>query len=274
MEKIINLIKYIIIGIIQGISEILPISSSAHLAITYKLLNINNQNQFDLTIFLHFASCLALCIFFKDELIDMIVGFIKYVLKKDKTCKDSFMLFVYLIIATIPSVIVGLLIKPLVENSFNNFILIGINLFITGLILLTFLFFKKNTNNTYNFKNTFVVGLFQCLAMFPGISRSGITLFGSKISRLNNKLGKQFSFLLLIPISFGSFILSLLDLSSYTFDVSNFYLYVISMIVTFIFTLLSLRLFFTKSHKVPYHYYSIYLFFLSLIVIFLFNNYF
>ena len=274
MEKIINLIKYIIIGIIQGISEILPISSSAHLAITYKLLSINNQNQFDLTIFLHFASCLALCIFFKDELIDMIVGFIKYVFKKDKTCKDSFMLFVYLIIATIPSVIVGLLIKPLVEDSFNNFILIGINLFITGLILLTFSFFKKNTNNTYNFKNTFVVGLFQCLAMFPGISRSGITIFGSKISHLNNKLGKQFSFLLLIPISFGSFILSLLDLSSYTFAVSNFYLYVISMIVTFIFTLLSLRLFFTKSNKIPYHYYSIYLFFVSLIVIFLFNNYF
>ena len=274
MEKIIDLIKYIIIGIIQGISEILPISSSAHLVITYKLLSINNQNQFNLTIFLHFASCLALCIFFKDELIDMIVGFIKYVFKKDKTCKDSFMLFVYLIIATIPSVIVGLLIKPLVEDSFNNFILIGINLFITGLILLTFSMFKKNTNNTYTFKNTFIVGLFQCLAMFPGISRSGITIFGSKISRLNNKLGKQFSFLLLIPISFGSFILSLLDLTSYTFDVSNFYLYVISMIVTFIFTLLSLRLFFTKSNKVPYHYYSIYLFFVSLIVIFLFNNYF
>ena len=220
MEKIINLIKYIIIGIIQGISEILPISSSAHLAITYKLLSINNQNQFDLTIFLHFASCLALCIFFKDELIDMIVGFIKYVLKKDKTCKDSFMLFVYLIIATIPSVIVGLLIKPLVEDSFNNFILIGINLFITGLILLTFSMFKKNTNNTYNFKNTFVVGLFQCLAMFPGISRSGITILGSKVSRLNNKLGKQFSFLLLIPISFGSFIFSFLILILIKYQIS------------------------------------------------------
>ena len=116
MEKIINLIKDIIIGIIQGISEILPISSSAHLAITYKLLSINNQNQFNLTIFLHFASCLALCIFFKDELIDMIVGFIKYVFKKDKTCKDSFMLFVYLIITIISNRLKSKSIKKQIEK--------------------------------------------------------------------------------------------------------------------------------------------------------------
>lgn len=267
MNKVIEVIKFIIIGIVQGISEILPISSSAHLAITYKFLSIDNLQQFNLTIFLHFASCIALCIYFKDLLFKMFIGTFKYIFKKDVNSKKDFMLLIYIIIASIPSVLVGVFLKPLVEESFNNIIFICINLIITSFLLLLFPLFKKKTNNEYTFKNTFITGLFQCFALFPGISRSGITLFGSKVARLENEKGKTFSFLLLLPISFGSFILSILDFSDSTFNINQLYLYVISMIITFIFSILSLNFFVKKTRNIPYYYYTIYLIIVSIITL-------
>lgn len=267
MNKLIQVLKYIIIGIIQGITEILPISSSAHLSFTYKLLCIDKQQQLNLTIFLHFASSIALCFYFKDIIIKMVKDFFIFMIKKNPKNKEGFMLTIYLLIATIPSIIIGIFIKPLVENHFDNLFIICINLLITSLILLLSDKINNNTNTIYSLKNTFITGIFQCFALFPGISRSGITLFGSKLAKLDNNKGKQFTFLLLLPIAIGSTILSIFDINKDTINSSQIYLYIISFIIALLFTYFSLKLFFHKSIKIKNYYYSIYLLIISIIII-------
>lgn len=269
VDKVIEIIKYIIIGIVQGISEILPISSSGHLSLTYKLLDISKSNQLDITIYLHFASSIALCLFFKDKIKDIIRGCYLYIFKKDKSQINSFKLLIYLILATIPAAITGLLFDEFIEANFNNSLALAICFFITSIILLISSRLKKYTNSTYTFKNTIVVGLFQCLAIFPGISRSGTTMFAANLSKLDSNKQKEFSFLLLIPISLGAFILSLIKSydTIFCFNESS-YLYLISMIVSFILTFLSLKILMKKIKNIPYVYFSIYLLILSVIILF------
>lgn len=269
IKKVINIIKYIIIGIVQGVSEILPISSSGHLSLTYELLNISKDNQLDITIYLHFASSLALCLFFKNKIKDIIKGCFSYIFKKDKSQIYSFKLFIYLVIATLPAATVGFFLDEFVEKYFNNSLFLSICFFITSIILLISSKLKSYTHSHYTFKNTIVVGLFQCLAIVPGISRSGTTMFAGKLSKLDSNKQKEFSFLLLIPISLGAFILSLTKPHNAFINFSEYsYLYLISMIVSFLFTFLSLKILMKKTNEIPYIYFSIYLLILSIIILF------
>ena len=245
MDRLVLLIKYIIIAIIQGISEILPISSSGHLAIFYYLLEIDISSQLNLTVFLHLASSIALCVYFKDTIITLIKDFFLFIFKKNIKYKNGFLTSIYLIVATIPSILVGFLIKPLIENYFDNLWFVAVNFLITALLL--FILPKiKNNNLNYSLKNTFTVGVFQSFALLPGISRSATTLFAAKLAKIEISLAKRFVFLLLLPISFGSTILSIIDITNSNFNISNITLYFISMIITFIFTLLSLKFIFNK----------------------------
>lgn len=245
MQEIINILKFIIIGIVQGITEILPLSSSGHLAIVYKILNIDVKNQLDLTIYLHFASSIALLLYFKKDILILIKEFFNYLFKKKKESFGSFKMVIYLIIASIPAGICGIFISSFIEETFNNVNIIAINFTITAIVLII----KNNINIKkqldYNFKNTFIIGVFQSLAIFPGISRSGITLFGGKISKLNDEYAKKFSFYLLIIISFGSSFLSLLK--NKIIINNETILYIIAMLVASLFTYLSLKLFFSKK---------------------------
>ena len=270
LKQIIDIITFIIIGIIQGITEIFPVSSSGHLALCYYYFNVSNEIQLDLTIFLHLASSIALFIFFKNKILELIKGTFLYLFKKDKTQKENFMLVIYILIASIPITIVGFFIKPLIENLLSNIKFILIGFMITAILLLVNSFIKEQNKSSYDFKNTLITGLIQCFSVFPAISRSGVTLLGSKIAKLDHQKGKEFTFLLLIPISFGSSLLSIFDVIDNKIAINeNIFLYLISMIVAFVFTLISLRLFFYKSKKIKIYVYSIYLILLSLINIIL-----
>lgn len=262
MEYIVEIIKYIIIGFVQGITEILPISSSGHLIVFYKLLSINEESQLNLTVFLHLSSSIALCCFFKDILLNIIKGSLNFI--KTRTQKEDFLLLLYVVISSVPIAVTGIFIKPFIEKTFNNSVALSFGFFISSIILLLNKKLKLNNEKNYNIKNTLIVGLFQCISVFPGISRSGITLFASKISKLNSKDGRQFAFLLLVPISFGSSLISIIDVGNNVLNShSNLLLYTISMIVAFIFTYLSLKFFFSKNIEKFYYHFTFYLLFLS-----------
>ncbi len=264
MQEIINILKFIIIGIVQGITEILPLSSSGHLAIVYKILNIDVKNQLDLTIYLHVASSISLLLYFKKDLLILVKEFFSYLFKKKKESFCSFKMVIYLIIASIPAGICGIFISSFIEETFNNVNIIAINFTITAIVLIIKknISFKKQLD--YNFKNTFIIGVFQSFAIFPGISRSGITLFGGKISKLNDEYAKKFSFYLLIIISFGSSFLSLLKNKIIINNETA--LYIISMLVASLFTYLSLKLFFSKKTNKS-KFFPIYLLIISFLIL-------
>ncbi|NMB92229.1 MAG: undecaprenyl-diphosphate phosphatase [Parcubacteria group bacterium] len=186
------LFQAIILGLVQGLTEFLPISSSAHLVIMQEFFPIfkNSAVVFDLV--LHLGSVLALLIFFLKD--------IKQILSSKK-------LIVNLILATIITVVIVFPFKSIIEKSFQNTKLAGLLLIITAIILFLASQRKNNNQEEINPKKAIVIGLGQALAVFPGISRSGTTISFGIFSGLKVKEAFQFSFLLAIPAILGASIL-------------------------------------------------------------------
>lgn len=210
---ILNIIKYVILGIVQGITEPLPISSSGHLVILGNLFN-TEFNDLNFEIMINFGSMIAIIYFFRNELLKTVYGGIKYITTGEKTYKSYFNYIMLLIVGTIPAGIAGLLLKDKIEQQFVlNTKLIGFCLLITALFLYLIRNFKGIKNdNKITFKDALTVGIFQAIAIIPGISRSGTTLVGGMLSDFKRETALKFSFFLYIPVSLGSFILGLSDI--------------------------------------------------------------
>lgn len=212
-----EIIENIILGIVQGIGEFLPISSSAHLILIRYLFNWEEPTiAFDIA--LHFGTLLAvLVIFFKDWW-NLFIGAVNKI-TKGKNSTDNKM-FWYLIIATIPGALVGLLLDDLVENFFREQIwLIALSLAVMGvLIYIGDRWASKHYKNKetkfekITLKQAFVVGCSQALAVIPGFSRSGTTILTGRLMGISKDAITKFTFLLSVPIIAGATILKLPDL--------------------------------------------------------------
>ncbi len=268
MNFFIKLLKYLLLGFIQGVSEILPISSSGHLLLAQSLMKINTNQVAVFTVLLHFASLLALLIYFRKIIIKMIKGIFLYVFRRKKEYKDDFMLFIYLIVGSIPVAIVGIFLEDKIDSLFSNLLFVGISFIFTAFVLLLLSNLKNGTQEQVTLKSAIITGLFQLIGVFPGISRSGMTLTGAKVSKLEHQKAKEFAFLLFIPVAFGSFIFSLDDaylLFKAHQDLLGFAF--AAMVVTFIMTYLSLHLILSKLQPKHFKYFSIYLVFIGVFTI-------
>lgn len=268
---IIDLLKLIVLAIVQGISEILPISSSGHLIICQDLLGMDISNM-SLAIFLHIGSLLAVMLYYRKTLISLQVDTFKYILRKDKSnkAKEAFALTLKIVIACIPAGIAGLLLKKPIENIFTNTLFVGINLFITGILLLL-LTRKKGTKEIkdMSYFDALKIGLFQMIGILPGISRSGITTIGGKTTKLDDASAINFAFLLFVPIALGTGLLEIIELCNGTLVLSEsqIVLYVIGVIVSFMVTYIALITIFKIIKKGKLHYFAYYCFIIALIVI-------
>jgi undecaprenyl-diphosphatase len=232
--KVKELIKYILVSMIQGFTEPLPISSSGHMIIVRNFLNIKNQDL-TLEIFLNFASTLAIALFL----------FTRRIYIKDLFNKS---LIIKLIIASIPAVIIGFIFKDKIETFILNNKYIGFTLLITSVLLLTsfFLINKYHTNNI-TYLNSFKLGLAQSVALMPGISRMGCVMTAGITQGINFKKVLDFSNLLYLIISVGSLVLAIPDLINIDLHLIPYYL--ISFLVTFVFTYLSVQWFYNIISK-------------------------
>jgi len=232
----------IFLAIVQAATEFFPISSSGHLALFSNL--IGQPNLFFFTA-LHLASLVAVLIFTRKEIKNLITFNEKY--RK---------LWVYLIIGTIPAAIFGYFFKDLIEKSLNSYLFLGIAFIFTGIIL----FFTKfcRVKNNLNWKSSFIVGLFQVLALFPGVSRSGMTISSAMLFGIKREEAIKFSFLLFIPLALGAGIL----------EIGEAYIswsLLIAFFVCLVFSLFFLKLL-SKVIKQGYFWiFSIYCFFIGIV---------
>ena len=197
------------LSIVQGLTEFLPVSSSGHLVLFQKIFGLEPPVLFD--VFVHVGTLGAIIFYFKRELKKLIEGIFK------KENKSLYFLFL-IVIGTIPAVIVGLLLEKRIEVIFDSFRLVGISLLITGLLLLLTNIFedklKKGKVVSSNWKDALFIGIFQALAILPGISRSGATISAGLFRRFGRDLAFKFSFFLAIPAIIGALILQIPDLVS------------------------------------------------------------
>ena len=219
-----SILQALILGIIQGLTELLPISSSAHLNIIPWLLGWTNSEQFvtafeGFDVALHFGTLLAIAIFFFKDWIALIKGGWNQVVKKEKTTEGK--MFWYIVIATIPGGIIGFLLDHFADGLLTKPLIIAIALIVMGIIL--YLVDKNAKSNTkyenMTFKQTFLIGLSQALAFIPGVSRSGITMTTGRLLGVERKSCAKYSFMLSAPIVLGA---TLLKMKDFVFNIPFF----------------------------------------------------
>lgn len=212
-----TIFRAIILGIIQGIAEFLPISSSAHLIIFPYLFGWEESGlAFDVA--LHFGTMLAVILIFFKDWWNLFVGAIKDVKEKKKTTNGK--MFWYLIIATIPAALAGVLLDNVIEDVIRNKVwIIALALAIMGLLIYVgdkwaSKHYKKETEfEDITLKQALIVGISQAFAVIPGFSRSGTTILAGRLQGISKEAITKFTFLLSVPVICGATILKVGDLA-------------------------------------------------------------
>lgn len=266
-EIFVNLIKYIILGIIQGVTEPLPISSSGHLFIFKQLFNTNILNDLNFEIFLNFASFIAIFIIFWDDIVKLVSGFFKYIFK-DKSYINEFKYCLMIVVGSIPVGIIGLLFKDVIENTLSKTWIVGIMFILTAICLLV----VKNINGKKSdyditYKDAIVIGLIQALALFPGLSRSGMVLVGCLLCKLSREASLKYTFMLYFPVSVATFMLGVKDVIEVGLSFNMVIYYIVGMIFAGIFTMLTYKFLSEIVKKGKLWKFSIYLFIVGVFVL-------
>ena len=239
----------VILGLVQGMAEFLPISSSGHLALLQQWFGIDENKVLLFAVLLHVGTLISVFIVYWKDIWELIVELCL-------TIKDLFTgkglrleerpvrkLGVMIIVATIPTAIIGLLFNDLFDKLYTSVLPIGIGLIITGFLLIL----AERTGNSsrgidrMNFRNALFIGTVQGIAICPGISRSGSTLFGSLICNLDRKFAVKFVFLISIPSILGSAVMEAPDAIKAGFDMAQLGPVLVGMIVAAVSGLIAIK---------------------------------
>jgi undecaprenyl-diphosphatase len=211
-----TLLQAIILGIIQGLTEFLPVSSSAHLVLTPYLLGwkIPPQEAFIFDVLVQVASLVAVIAYFWTDLMTILRAWLAGLLQRKPFTDPQARLGWLLILATIPAGLTGLLIKDLVEQAFASPLATALFLFVTAGMLTAAEYFSRQQREMeqLNWKDALWIGLAQAVAIFPGISRSGATISGGMARGFKRPASARFAFLMSIPIMLAAGLLASLDM--------------------------------------------------------------
>lgn len=199
-----TILQAILLGIIQGLTEFLPISSSAHLVLLPYFLNwkLPPTEAFVFDVLVQLGTLVAVIFYFRKELGGIITGFFKQLFAGKPFATHEARMGWLLIVATIPAGLAGLLLQDIVEQSFSSPLFTGIALLVTAALMLVAEWVSQKIGDLENmtFLTALVMGLMQALALFPGVSRSGATISGGMFRHLKREAAGKFSFLMSIPI--------------------------------------------------------------------------
>lgn len=259
----------IILGFIQGIAEFLPISSSAHLIIFRDLFGIGAQMghamELSFDVALHLGTLLAIFVFFFHEFITMIT---KGLTKGPKE-KDGKM-FWYLIAATIPAAIVGVLFEDTIENWIRtNYFLIAIALLVMGVIIYVADRYSKSNKklSDIRLKDAIIIGCSQIFALIPGFSRSGTTIATGRILGINREDAAKFSFYLSAPVVCGAVLLQLIKKTTWNIIFSHAGVFILGIFISFVIGLICIKYLLQYLHHHNFKVFMIYRIALAMIVI-------
>ena len=239
----------VILGLVQGLAEFLPISSSGHLALLQQWFGIDENKVLLFAVLLHVGTLISVFIVYWRDIWELIVE-LCLTIKDLCTGKGLRLeerpvrkLGVMIIVATIPTAIIGLLFNDLFDKLYTSVLPIGIGLIITGFLLILA---ERTGNSTrgidkMNFRNALFIGTVQGIAICPGISRSGSTLFGSLICNLDRKFAVKFVFLISIPSILGSAVMEAPDAIEAGFDMAQLGPVIVGMAVAAVSGLIAIK---------------------------------
>jgi undecaprenyl-diphosphatase len=250
-----TIIQAIILGLVQGLTEFLPVSSSGHLVLMQKFLGIS-EGGLTFEVLVHFGTLVAVFIVYWREIFDLI--------------KNPMQKMTYLIIVgAIPTALMGFIFKPYFEKLFESIIAVGISLVITGCILWisdNHLGGLKNEKNTSWF-DVLIIGFAQGLAITPGISRMGLTVSAGLMRGLTREMAAKYSFLLSIPVIFGANLLEFKDAFSSGLQLTGNLPYIIGTLVAAVSGVFAIKVLLKVLKNGKLRYFSYYVWILGIIII-------
>ena len=264
-------IQAIILGIIQGITEFLPISSTGHLVLAPHLLNwdIPKDQLFVFDVLVQMGTLVAVILYFWKDLHSIFTNTLKNISKPEGFKHPNVRLAINILFASIPAGLIGLAFKDKFESTFDNLSITAIFLFVTALLL--FIAEKKGKQNRefedIGFWEAIGIGVFQALALFPGISRSGATISSAMFRHLKRPAATRFSFLISVPIMLAAGLYTSMGL----FEIANLSSFIGPMVIGFVTSAivgyLAIRWLINFLSSYPLYYFSIYLIVLSVSIL-------
>jgi undecaprenyl-diphosphatase len=246
-------IEAIILGLIQGLTEFLPVSSSGHLELMKVILGDNSlpEESLTFTVILHFATALSTMVIFRKEIVEIIKGLFQF--KWNEETQFS----LKIIASMIPAALIGLFFEDKLESFFGGqILLVGFMLIITALLLL-FADKAKNTDKNVKFGSALIIGVSQAIAMLPGISRSGATISTAVLLGIDRTRAAKFSFLMVVPLIFGKVAKDILG-GGISFESSQIGVFSIGFLAAFISGLFACTWMISLVKKSKLSYFAIY----------------
>lgn len=258
----------IFLGIVQGLTEFLPVSSSGHLVLASDILMIRSNLAFITT--LHFATLLAVITYFFRDILLLIqkffIGSLNIITRRrsinEVYCEPYFRISFLLIIGTIPTGIIAIMFKDWFESLFSSVFAVGCFLVLTGALLLMSENISKprKTEKETSVLDSLVIGVFQGMAVAPGLSRSGATVSASLLRGLNRPLAARFSFLLSIPAVFGATLLELKDIAGLSLKGIGIFTIILGVVSAFISGYFAIKVFMDMIQRKKISVFSYYCF--------------
>lgn len=269
-----ELLEALFLGVLQGITEFLPVSSSGHLVLAQAFLGQEFDRGITFEIVVHFGSFCSIAVYFREKLWEIIKSLIMALKPANITSgasdkDENVRLSLFILISMIPAVIVGFTMKDSVETAFANPFLVSIMLLVTGTILFSTRF-MKDLHKNINAPRGFLMGIAQAFAIMPGISRSGSTIVMGLFLKMKREEVANFSFLMLLPIIAGAMILEVLELSEAGVDLSEFWYLLVGFLASFVTGYFALKYLIILLKREQFHYFSFYCWAVGLFGIFYF----
>ena len=237
-----EVLKVIILGIVQGITEWLPISSTGHLILVEQLIQLKQSEAFTnmFNVVIQFGSILAVVVIYFHKLNPFSPT------KTEKQKKMTIQLWIKVVIGTIPALIGGLLLNDLIESKLSNAYVVALMLIVYGILFIVIE--KRNETrepkvkriSQLSVKTVFLIGVFQMMAMIPGTSRSGATIVGALALGVSRSVAAEFTFFLAIPVMFGASLLKLVKFG-FAFSSTELIILIVGVVVSFVVSILAIK---------------------------------
>ena len=256
-----EIIRGLILGIVQGITEFLPVSSDGHLELAKYILGDKSMGEDSLfmTIVLHVATTLSIIVVFRKDIKDIFGGLFQF--KWNAQTEFS----AKVVVSMIPAVFAGLFFEEEIESLFSGrILLVAAMLAVSGLMLLLAHYFAKDTNKPISYWNAFIIGIAQALAIAPGLSRSGSTISTSVLFGIDRNVAAKFSFLMVIPLILGKLAKDILD-GQYSGPIENGTTLIVGFLAAFFTGLFACRLVLKMVQQSKLIYFAVYCFVVAIV---------
>jgi undecaprenyl-diphosphatase len=269
MEVLWLTIKFLLLGLFQGLTEPIPISSSGHLLIAQYFLGVEIEGSTStFALLVNTASLIAVLIIYRDDIKRLVINGLKFFKEKTPETRRDFMFVVYLVVATIPAAIIGLLFQDIIDMHLSTVVTVGVTLVVTGIALWLIRNMRgQRKDGNMTMKDAIIIGGAQAVALIPGISRSGATIVAAMTRGINQETALRFSFLLFIPISLGGAVLSFSDILSDDNLATMAVPYIMAFIGSLVASYFSLKWFMNIMAKGQLKYFAIYCFIVGPLVV-------